>query len=187
MIKKRIARATDAERLAPRLRVADRQEIKAVSGEDPLAALERSVSQSRPCHAIAIEPEDQPLALFGVVPHAESRNLGFVWLLGSADIDTHSFVLLRMSRECVESLQDHYAILWTLADARNRVHLRWLEWCGFTALRLIEQHGVEQRPFYQFVRKHRVARHRESLRPSGALQSRGGAVRAQLERKGTLQ
>jgi hypothetical protein len=149
MIEVRPAKGGDADGLAPKLREADLQEIRANLGEEPLGVLERGVAWSDPCYAV-VDGEDRPLALFGVVPDSGCAEVGMVWLLGSDDLVSHPFFVLRNSRAWVKKLHGRYRVLWNFVDARNEIHIRWLRWCGFTFLRLVEKHGVEQRPFYEF-------------------------------------
>jgi|ERR1041384_7671963 hypothetical protein len=139
----------DANKLARRLRAADLQEIKANLGEDPLSVLQKGVAESDPCYAVVNE-EDEPVALFGVVPDTADADVGVVWLLASDELAEHPFFVLRNTRKWVEELQQQYRVLWNHIDARNELHIRWLQWSGFTLLRRIENFGVEQRPFYEF-------------------------------------
>jgi hypothetical protein len=141
----------DAAQLAPTLREADQQEIKANLGDDPLLVLERGIAQSDLCYAV-IDDEDKRLALFGVVPDTEDKDVGLVWLLGSDELSKHSFFVLRNTRKWLEVLHQRYRVLWNHIDARNELHIRWLQWSGFTVLRRVEEFGVEQRPFYEFER-----------------------------------
>jgi hypothetical protein len=139
----------DAVELARKLRAADLQEIKANLGKDPLTVLEQGVNDSDPCYAVVNE-QDRPLALFGVVPDTVDEDVGLVWLLGSDELAEHPFFVLRNSRKWVEILQRRYRVLWNHIDARNELHMRWLQWSGFTLLRRVEKYGVEQRAFYEF-------------------------------------
>ena len=76
-----------------------------------------------------------------------------MWLLASEGlVERHSRLFARYSKIWVKQLHRRYDILWNMVDARNRVHIRWLEWCGFTLLRRLVNHGVEQRLFYEFER-----------------------------------
>lgn len=151
MIQVRLARPGDADELAPHLREADLLEIKANLGENPLIVLERGIASSDPCYA-AMNEEREVMALFGVVPDSCTDGVGMIWLLGSDDLLAHSFYFLRHCREWIEKLHERYGILWNYVDARNEIHIRWLEWCDFTLIKLIERHGVEQRPFYEFTK-----------------------------------
>jgi hypothetical protein len=157
MLKTRPCHFADASLLASRLRKADLQEIQALLGEDPLTVLERGIASSEPGYTI-VDENGSPLALFGVVPDAERSSYGLIWLLGSRGLLSHSFSFLRQCRAWVELLQERYAVLWNCVDARNETHLRWLEWCGFQRVRRIDQHGVEQRPFYEFRRERAASR-----------------------------
>ena len=141
----------DANKLAPKLRAADLQEIKANLGGDPLRVLQKGVAESDPCYAVVNE-ENEPLALFGVVPDTGDSDVGLVWLLASDELAEHPFFVLRNTRKWVEKFQQRYRVLWNHIDARNELHIRWLQWSGFTLLRRIEHFGVEQRPFYEFER-----------------------------------
>lgn len=152
MILVRPAIIEDADELAPRLRAADVQEIKANLGEPPLIVLESGIASSDPCYA-AVNEEDKVLALFGVVPDSRTDDVGMIWLLGSNELLTHSVYFLRHCRKWVEKLHEQYRVLWNYVDARNEIHIRWLKWCDFTVLELIERHGVEQRPFYEFTKE----------------------------------
>jgi hypothetical protein len=149
MLRIRQARLDDAGALADRLREADIQEIRANLGEDPLAVLKRSIVISVPCYTAA-DRQDSPVAVFGVAPDTHNRDIGMVWLLGSVELVNHQVFVLRQSRKWVEELQRHYKVLWNCVDARNEVHIRWLKWCGFVFIRLIEEYGVERRPFFEF-------------------------------------
>ncbi|WNG30460.1 hypothetical protein F0U62_45475 [Cystobacter fuscus] len=151
MISVRLAQARDACFLAPRLRTADLQEIAAVTEESPLEVLKRSISVSVPCYSV-VDEQNQALALFGAAPVQHLESTGFVWLLGSKELEEHAFIFLRQCRGWIERLHEHYRILGNYVDTRNQVHIRWLQWCGFQFTERIERHGVEQRPFYAFVR-----------------------------------
>jgi hypothetical protein len=151
MIKLRPALLDDAAQLAPRLREPDLQEIKANLGAEPLLMLERGIAESNPCYAV-VNKEDKPLALFGVVPDTGDADVGLVWLLASDELARYPFFVLRNTRRWIDELQQQYRVLWNHIDARNELHIRWLQWSGFTLLRRVENFGVEQRPFYEFER-----------------------------------
>ena len=148
----------DANELAPRLRAADLQEIKANLGEDPLSVLQKGIAVSDPCYAV-VNHAGQPLALFGVVPDTCDADVGLIWLLASDELAEHPFFVLRNTRKWVEKLQKQYRVLWNHIDARNELHIRWLQWSGFTLLRRIENFGVEQRPFYEFEKVRSDCKH----------------------------
>jgi hypothetical protein len=151
MLNIRQALLDDAVHLAPKLRIADKQEIQAATGEEPFVALKRSIYSSHPCYAV-VDEFDCVIALFGVIPDINNADVGSIWLLGSCALTAYPLYFLKHCKHWVDKLQEDYSILWNYIDARNEVHIRWLKWCGFTILNLVEDYGVEKRPFYEFER-----------------------------------
>jgi ribosomal protein S18 acetylase RimI-like enzyme len=139
----------DAELLAPRLRIQDRDEIYAVTGLEPLAVLRDGVTNSDPCFAV-MDAHGLLLALFGAIPNERGR--GKVWLLGAPELMRRRFAVARLSREWLGVLHSRYATLWNYVDERNQAHIRWLKWCGFEFTRREEEFGFEHRPFSLFER-----------------------------------
>lgn len=143
----------DVDSLAPRLRQADIDEIRAASGLDPETALTLSRQVSSMCFTVF--GDGKQIAMFGVRPE-ENPSIGRIWMLGSEEIHDHRFGFLRRSKSWVDFLQDRYPILYNYIDARNSVHIRWLHWLGFSFINEEHNYGFEQRLFYQFVRINHV-------------------------------
>lgn len=148
----RAARKEDTHRLAPRLRKADLDEISASSGERPQLALLRGLMESEECYSVFADHGEPPLAMFGIVRMAENPSVGQVWLLGSDDIKFNSIGFLRRSKEWVELFQLKFPVLYNNIDARNTVHIKWLQWLGFQFINELQNYGNERRTFYHFVR-----------------------------------
>ena len=147
-----VSRFSDCEKLAPRLREADLQEVQAC-GVQPLEALQMGFLASRWCFtAFPDVGEDRPILRFGVGDFPQESGTGIIWLLGSDDILKVSHEFLRESKWWIKTFQDHYPILTNCVDARNVVHIKWLKWLGFRAIKMHAEYGVEKRPFYEFVR-----------------------------------
>lgn len=147
----RTAQKNDAILLAPRLRRADLQEIAAVSGEKPSDGLMRSIEWSEICYAV-MDENDLILALFGVIPDEEKSDSGFVWLLGSDELTgQYSKRFIKYSHEWLAQLHKQYLSLWCYIDARNKIHIRWLQWCGFELVCRIDNYGFEKRLFYKYT------------------------------------
>lgn len=144
----RAATLQHAYDLAPRLRSADKAEIKARSGKSPVLGLISSVHASNP--GITAVVDDEIICIFGAAA-TESPLLGSVWLLGSDAIEQHNRLFLRESRRWINALHAIYPVLYNYVDERNAVHLRWLRWLGFSFFPP-RPFGVEQRPFYEVVR-----------------------------------
>ena len=135
--------------MAPRLRAADKAEVAAMSGRYPvnalLAGLEGDVCLT------AASPQGDPILMFGVAP-SRFPDAGFLWMLATDDILKHRFQFLRQSPAYVDSLHDFYPLLHNYVDARNELHIRWLEWIGCTFIKTHTRMGVQRRPFHEFVR-----------------------------------
>lgn len=136
--------------LGPILRKADKEEIQASSGDLPSDALLIGLRDSELC--LSIVQDEKPLAMFGVVRMAENPSVGQVWLLGTDEIKAHSMEFLRKSKEWVERLHRDFPVLYNNIDARNTVHIRWLQWLRFQFINELPSYGHEGRLFYHFVR-----------------------------------
>ena len=140
---------TDPAALAPRLRKADLAELQAVASVAPLDALVASLEASvRP---LTVVLDDQPIAMFGAVPMEGEPATAAVWLLGTDDLLEIKWQFLRESKRWLKEIHGPYALLWNYVDARNEVHIKWLQWMGFSFLCREEKFGVEGRPFYEFI------------------------------------
>lgn len=146
----REATMEDVEFLAPRLREADRREIYASGGEDPLTALTRGLRSSQVCKVGLSPSTGHPSFIWGVVP--VSLLAGGVWAVGTDDLDKHKITFLRHCKEPLQELQDMYPVLYNFIDARNSLHITWIKWMGFKIIQAHPNWGFEQRLFYEFVR-----------------------------------
>lgn len=149
----REATKDDVYALAPKLRAADIREIRALglTPEDGLMASWKACPQR-----YSIVSSGEIIGMFGVGPsHHMSERLGqpvgSVWMLGSDDLKRVKIGFLRSCHEWLEVLHRDYTILWNWADARNNLHLRWLEWLGFKIIGTAPI-GVKGELFHQFLR-----------------------------------
>lgn len=134
----------DMHYLAPRLRYEDKQEILSLVGLTPLNALLMSYKMSETCFTI-FNPKQEPVAVFGVT------SKGAIWLLASNDIITVQIPFLKECRNVVEFYNQKHPLLWNVVDCRNKLHIKWLEWCGFTFIAK-RKLGVLNKEFYEFVK-----------------------------------
>ena len=149
MLNVRLAQAEDVEALSTELRDADLRETAAASGETPRKTLENGLQLSAPCYTV-VNKEGKPLAMFGVVP--ENELSGVVWLLASEKLLDYPSSFLRQSHKWMSKLHEDYDRLWNYVDARNDVHIRWLQWCGFSCAEKLEAFGPQERVFYRYER-----------------------------------
>lgn len=139
----------DLEYMAPRLRDADKREVLAATGFDPLTALVGAVIHSENTTIGAID--DVPITIFGTTDLKNGGGHG-LWLLGTDDMIRHGTAVLRRSRKSIEGL-----FLLTGATSfsnfthhTNTVHHRWLQWVGARLLPPTP-YGVRGELFNPFV------------------------------------
>lgn len=142
------ATSADACGLAPRLRAADVEEIRAASGATPVEALRRAFGLSTHVWALR-DIMGQPLALWGVGPHSLLAGRGCPWLLAADDFETLGPDIARFSRPFLAGMRELYPQLENRVDARHSKAVRWLSWLGFTIDPAMPW-GAEGRPFHRF-------------------------------------
>lgn len=143
----------DAIDMAPRLRDADYEELRACLGDtmDPEEVLRIGIEQSDDPRTV--ELDGKPIAIFGVVDVKEDTpTVGCIWMLGTNQIKDIKGQFLRSCKEQLSYQEKPYEVLTNFVDARNVVHIKWLRWMGFTILREVENYGAEKRTFYEFAR-----------------------------------
>ena len=136
--------------LAPRLRQADYDECLAATGREPLGALLDGLKYGDTTLTM-VAPTGVPVGLLGV-GKSLIKDAGTIWLCATDDIEKYQITFLRHSKQVLHKLQQDYLVLHNYVDARNELHIKWLKWMGFSFINKHERWGVEQRPFYEFVR-----------------------------------
>lgn len=133
--------------IAPRMRQADVDEVRAASGKSPREALEYSFARSHEVYTVMFD--DEPAAMFGVGWVNIMNGIGAPWLLGTDLIEKNYRHFLRGSRWWISQLSGRYDVLTNIVDDRNAVSKRWLSFLGFTLFDPVII-GVERRPFRKF-------------------------------------
>ena len=140
----------DLDYIAPRLRKADKDECLAATGKEPLGILYQSLMLGDITLTMRT-PVGERVGLCGVAP-SPFNNAGVVWMCATDAIMKHQMAFLRRSKAALDYLGADYDVLHNCVDARNTVHIKWLKWMGFSFINKHETYGVEQRPFYEFIR-----------------------------------
>lgn len=140
----------DLEFLAKNLRDADKDEIKAMVGWEPLPALRFALRHSQVCRT-GLLSNHEPVMIYGVTP-SPIPGIGTIWMLATDGLLKGQTTFLRRSRNEILEISQGYKAVSNYTDARNTVHHRWLKWCGFTFIRKQEEYGFERRPFFEFVK-----------------------------------
>jgi len=149
----------DAVILSKDLRPEDEAEIRAMSGQEPVESLIHGVMYSNLPVSI-MDDDDSIMGMFGAVPYGSEPRIGAVWMLASPRLLNHRRQFARESRQWIEAMLSHYDVLFNVVDERNDVHVRWLQWCGFTFINRHPKLGAAQIPFLEFVKiKEEQAKH----------------------------
>ena len=143
----------DAENLGPRLREIDLDEIETMSGHrnGTLPLLLAHHDSANPSYTIALA-DGLIVGMFGVA--AVSHGLGMVWLLAAPELEAGPVAreFLRQSRFWVNLMAKHCPVMFNIIDARNKVTISWLKWCGFTFPYPAVPYGHKNRPSIYFER-----------------------------------
>lgn len=137
----------DIEPVANAMRQVDRNEIWASHRHAPLEALTIAFYSSVLCYTL--EQNGNPIVIFGVVPESFLGNRGSVWLLATDDFEKIHKILMKYSKQFIDYMLRHYPDLANHVDARNRVTLNWLKWCG-AEIEEAQPFGVDKIPFHRF-------------------------------------
>lgn len=136
-----------AMHVATHARPEDVAELWACSHATPLHAIKRGMRSSSMTFAGLID--DEPIAVFGVVPASLLTGIGCPWMVATPELERVHKTLLRCSRVGLAAMAEVYPHLVNFVDARNDKAIRWLRWLGFTIHAPIT-HGIERRPFHPF-------------------------------------
>lgn len=146
----RAYRPGDEFDLAPRLRVADLNECRAVSAKEPETVLREGAEASAPSCTI-VGNNGYVAGMFGVI---DEGIFGRVWMLGSDELCAPplSRQFIKECKSFLSVMERPYLAIGNVIDERNRVHIRWLKWMGFKFINRIPEYGIERRPFLEFIK-----------------------------------
>lgn len=152
MLTSRPATPSDCRYMVGRIRPADATEVAATGGTVGKALL-NGLHYST-LAMVGADENDHPVCMGGVVPSGDPL-VGYVWMLATTEIEKHKMSFLRRSMPWVEDWNTQFPLLTNAVDARNELHIKWLDWLGFVFIRRFP-HGPERRPFIEFVRLRHV-------------------------------
>lgn len=136
----------DAVYIAPVLRSADRAELEAVTGLNPLTSIMHGIGTGR---TWVFKDGETPVALFGVVPF--TKTIGLPWMVATDALLSHKKFFLRHSKEYISKMLSLYPDgLLNYIDCRNEAHIRFIKHFGFQIDGLTNTYGVAQLPFLRF-------------------------------------
>ena len=126
----------------------DKIEAHYQTGMKPEDALSFTYMGSEVNMAIAND-NDEPIGLCGV------QNDGCIWCVATDDLYSNKkyrIQLIRQGREWVDNLLGSYKILYNYVYAENTSAIKWLKSLGFTFVNYHKEFGLQQKPFYEFLR-----------------------------------
>ena len=141
--------AKHIKELVKDLRKEDLAEIKAKSGDvDVEETLLKGFTMTDYCRSFFV---DKKIAgIYGVVPSLDDKNIGSPFLLCTPKIKKIRVKFLRESKARVQEMEDKFPILFNYIDSRNKLHLDWLNWCGF---KIINEKTFNDVLFYGFIKQ----------------------------------
>jgi hypothetical protein len=135
----RDATMDDAHNIAPILRLQDRIEVLAASGQPPEVVLPRAFVAPKGNVIFAETLTGDPILIAGIRPtHTHAAAL---WMVGTPLLEQFAFRYAREAHRAVKRWHKQYPILWNTAWADNDLHVRWLKFMRFTLLRRISVRG----------------------------------------------
>jgi hypothetical protein len=143
----------DALQLAPKVRIADREEIRASNGSSPLEALviPFTYKEAR-SYTIIGTAKEGVIGMFGVAP-TKDPEYGIAWLLSSEDLFKHTKQFIKECPYWVSQMSEGYTYIYNWVDRRNWKSLKWLQFLGFEAKEEIKQYGVGKLPFLLMIKE----------------------------------
>ena len=158
--------AAHVEELAPRLREADRREVRAAFDRPAEAILGDGFRNARRCWTVLADR--RPAAMFGVGRRPHPR-VGTAWLLASEEFGRFRSQLRREGPYWAEVLMAGHDVLANFVMAENRLAIRWLIWLGFELLVLHRGVGAGGEDFWEFAAFRPGVRERYLARVPAAL------------------
>ena len=142
----------DIVEVAANMRQEDIEEIYAYSGSNPKSSLIYCYFASQPCMTM-VGRKGNIMGMYGVIPIR--KNIGKIWMLGHRTMTTDYKdirAFLRNSPIELDKFKMNYPILFNYVDARNRTHVKWINYMGVSLIKEDATFGYEGRLFYEFAK-----------------------------------
>ena len=149
----RPATIKDAIQLAPKVRKADREEIRASNGISPLEALVTpfSIDKSKN-YTIVGTFNEGVIGMFGACPTKDTA-YGVAWLISSEDLFKHTKQFMKECPYWISQMGNGYEYLYNWIDRRNWKSMKWLQFLGFEPKDEMKQYGAGKLPFLLMVKE----------------------------------
>jgi len=154
MIYTRPSTDDDLQPLADTMRKMDAHEVMCSSGVSPFLALKGSKRMSPECNTIVEVGTERPVAMYGVAVDSMHPKSGVPWMLVSDYLFTskeHNNQFIKGAKKWVAQKQREFTVLVNYVHCDNKLAIRWLKKLGFVFTRKVEDFGLGDEPFYEFV------------------------------------
>jgi hypothetical protein len=139
--------------MAPNMRDADSQEVRASHGLTPLETLLCELKQSTVAWSWVIDGE--VACMFGVVRYGLFGDVCYPWFLTTPLVEVHARQFARACKTILPELLCLFPKMEGMVDARYNLSIRWLRWLGAEIDAPIPW-GVEKKPFCKFYLGDRI-------------------------------
>lgn len=143
----RTSNELDIDLMKNRLRRSDIDEVWASHHHTPEEALRLSFEMSTLC--LTVDIKGMPVAMFGIAPQTLLSDRANVWFLATDGILKVRKSFVKQCRKFIDVMLKEYPILENYVDARNKLSIRWLKWCG-AEIEEAKPIGAEKLPFHHF-------------------------------------
>lgn len=131
----RPAEVEDALSFAPYVRRIDKLEIKYSHDIEPTKALLTAFTLPNAKNFSIVDDDGFIYAMFGVSDDPTDKRCGVAWLLSSEKLKKFPRRFYIESRYWIAILQNNYEYIYNYVYGRNWLTLKWLQLCGFKALK----------------------------------------------------
>jgi len=141
------ARIAHVERIAPRVRKVDVDEVYSATGQEIQPALENAVLTDGIHFTWMVD--GRPEAMFGCSACDKMWQSGSPWLIGTDEIETYATEVLRQSKKFTEFFRKYFDLLENYVHADNITSIKWLRHCGYIVDEPVP-HGLHSDLFHHF-------------------------------------
>jgi len=135
--------------LISNLRKEDLLEVQTITGQDKIyKPLKESILNSTYSKSFLVD--NKVAGIYGVTASPYNKNTGAPYLLCTNELYKIKKTFIKNCINRVEEMQFKFPILFNYIDSRNKHHLDWIKYCGFT---IINDKYFNNIKFHGFMKK----------------------------------
>lgn len=148
MVTIRPIKSTDSKELAPVIKAADLQELRAKTQVPVDVAIQESIDNSD--EAFAFDHNDELVGVFGYTKRGHGA---VVWMVSSEDVADIPVTVTKQAKSLINEWSARYGLLWNYVYTGNAVSIAWLEALGFTIHSTVPSYGSHNEPYHCMVKE----------------------------------